>query len=662
MSGIEDRIRLRIVIIGLIVLAMFGVLVARLWFLQVLAGEDFAVAARNNSVRIVSREAPRGRILDRKGRVLVDNRIAQAVGIRRDGLPKDPKEALRIKRRVANLLGITVKEIDRRLADVRVSPYKAVVIAEDVPEDVIFTIRERQYTTFHGVETFPLPVRTYPRGTLAAHILGYVGETTEADLDRYPRRYRLGDSIGKTGVEATFERFLRGQSGLDKLEVDATGRVLRSLSGANSRPPISGSDIYLTIDAKVQRVAERALVEGMQRARSSTFAETGERFRAPAGAVVVLDPRTGEVVAMASHPTFQPRRFVGGVDPDYWGFLNDTANHNPLLNRAIQSAYPPGSTFKPFLATGALATGAATPGGTYPCQTTWRFGDTVFRNWQPRDENITVAQSLIESCDTVYYHFARLWWYREQNQIEAGREPDEVMQGWARRFGLGSPTGIALPSEAGGRIPTRELKRRVWEANQDAYCETYRETRDALFKDLCENGFLWRGGDAVNMSIGQGDVAATPLQMAVGYAAIANGGDVLEPLIVRKIVSSQGIVEREVDPKLVKRVKADPGSISYVQRALGEVAERGTAVFPYRYWPLGKIPMAAKTGSSEIAGKQPFSWFASYGPLDDPRYVAIAVVEEAGFGSQVSGPIVRRVMDELFDQPPLPIVFGTRSD
>lgn len=661
MIGIEDRIRLRLAVVGLVVLAMLAVLLARLWFLQVLAGESFAEASERNSVRIVSVEAPRGRILDRTGRVLVENRSALAVGIRKDDLPRDPGEARTVKKRLGKLLGMSVRQIDARLNDVRTSPFEAAVIASDVPEEIIFAIRERRATRFPGVETLTLPVRRYPMGKLASHILGYVGETNDQELAALAPEYRLGDSIGRAGVERSYEEFLRGTTGLKKLEVDARGRVLRVLGP--TQDPVPGNDIRLTIDARAQRVAERALREGMQKARTASFHRTGERFEAPAGAAVVMDVDTGEIMAMASLPMYDVREFVGGVSADYWAFVNDADNQNPLLNRAIQTSYPPGSTIKPVYAVAALETGDGAPGGLYPCQTAFRFGDTVFRNWQPRDARITLEQSLVESCDTVYYNFARTWWFREQNQLAAGRQVNEVMQRWAGRFGLGALSGIDLPQEVVGRVPGREWKRQAWEANRESYCRTYERTGSVLSEDLCERGYLWRGGDAVNMSIGQGDMEATPLQMAVVYAAIANGGKIVTPHVGRRIISPEGKVVGRLARKPRARVEADRASLTYVQRALRGVVDRGTGAFPYRSWPLDEIPMAGKTGSAEISGKQPFSWFASYGPTDDPKYVAIAVVEQAGFGSQVAGPVVRRIMDELFRLPPLPIIYGTaRSD
>ena len=657
MSGIDDRVRLRLTVIGVVVLAMFGVLIARLWFLQILAGSTYANAAEHNRVRIVAVEAPRGRILDDKGRVLVKNRTALAVCIARDDLPKSPKAALTLKKRLATLLGMTVKQINLRLADRRTSPYKPSVLAEDVPQSAIFTIRERQ-EDFPGVQTLTLPVRTYPFGTLAAQILGYVGETNQTELKTL-KGYQLGDSIGRTGIERTYEQYLRGTPGLQKLEVDASGRVLGTL-GDNLPQP--GDDVRLSIDADVQRVAEQALFQGIERARSRVFPATGQSFLAPAGAAVVLNAKTGAVVAMASYPTYDPSKFVGGVSDSYWSFLNDPKNNFPLLDRAMQAAYPPGSTFKPILATAALATGAGSPNGRYPCQTDFRFGDRVFHNWQPRNASITIQQSLIESCDTVYYNFARNWWLQENHQVGLNQQPYETMQVWARKFGLGAATGIDLPQETIGILPGRAYRQAYWEANKKFYCDEFNKTHSLLYEDLCQRGYLWRGGDALNMAIGQGDVDATPLQMAVVYAAVANGGNVLVPHIGMQIVTPAGKVVKTIGPVVRLRVGAPVSAVQYVQRALAQVPVKGTAVFPYRGWPFSAIPVAAKTGSAEIVGKQPFSWFASYAPANNPQYVVVAVVEQAGFGSQVAGPVVRRIMDQLFHQTPLPIQFGGRSD
>lgn len=661
MSQMEERSSVRLAVVGLLILSLMGLLVSRLWFLQVLSGEALAERATENSVRLISVEAPRGRILDRQGRVLVANRTALAVGIRKDDLPRDEVAANAVKKRLAKLLGITVKEINLKLADRRTSPYKPVVIAEDVPREVIFTVSERRDPDYLGVETLSLPVRFYPRGSIAAHVIGYVGEVNERELAKAKAKgtYRLGDTIGRTGIESQYEKVLRGKSGWEKLAVDASGRVDEVLGRQDEIP---GRDLTLSLDLDVQRVAQKALAEGIARARTQRFRETGERFRAPAGAAVVLDAKTGEVVAMASHPTFDLKEFVGGVSQKYFDTLQDTDNFFPLLNRAVQASYPPGSTIKPVVATGALESGIATRGGGYPCQTEYRYGDRVFRNWKPRNATISIAQSLIESCDTVYYSFGVRWYNRDVAATRAQKKAPESEQHWMRQFGLGALTGLDLPGERSGRVPDRTYRQSVWEANKNEYCRRYRETKDRLFEDLCARGYLWRPGDSINMSIGQGDVEATPLQMAIAYAAVANGGKVLVPHIGKTISEPDGTVVRRIKPKTKRSLKSSASTKAYIRSALRATVDRGTASYPFRGWPTGSIPMAGKTGSAEIDGKQPYSWFASYGPTTNPKYVVVAAIEEAGFGSQVAGPVVRRIMDELFNQKPLPIEFGAVSD
>ncbi|MFY9588727.1 MAG: penicillin-binding protein 2 [Actinomycetota bacterium] len=654
----EERVRFRVAILGVIVLAMLSVLLSRLWFLQVLTGERYAHASETNRVRIVWLEAPRGRILDRNGVELAKNRPSLAVGLRRDDL-RDPALRNRVVARLSKLLKVRGKDIIRRLNDKRVSPYRPAIVATDVSEAAIFEIREHA-ERYPGAETLMLPVRTYPKGTLAAHVLGYIGETNEAELDKLRAKgYRLGDSIGRTGVERTYEEYLRGDPGIEKLEVNSSGIVLRALTSVEAKP---GNDVMLTLDAGVQSVAEEALAAGIERAKGRTFQETGEHFLAPAAGVVVLDAQTGDVVAMASNPTFDPSKFVGGVDQKYFKFLNDPDNHFPLLNRAMQSSYPPGSTFKPFMASAALNSGAMSPGSTLPCTGAFDFGDRTFHNWKGGSGSITLSQALVESCDTVFYRLAANWWLKERRDERAGRKVYEVMQDWAKRYGIGRATKIDLPNEEDGRVPGRAYKQRIYDLNKVGWCNRAKRTHDALYEDLCERGYLWRGGDAINMSIGQGDVLATPLQMAVGYAAVANSGRVIRPHVGYKILDKDGSVEKQIKTEVVSRVKMSRADFTYVQNALRQVALRGTAVFPFRGWPLERIPVAAKTGSAEIAGKQPFSWFAAYAPADKPKYVVVSVVEQAGFGSQVSGPVVRRIMDKLFGLPLTPVVFGVRSD
>lgn len=681
MNGADDRTRLRVTSLTLVILTLFGVLVSRLWFLQVLAGEQFADKAQRNSVRLIGTQAPRGRILDRDGTVIVKNRTALAVGVRRNDLPKDPREARALKRKLGLLLGMTLHQIDERLADRRTSPYRAVVIKEDVPVEVIFTIRERGVAEFPGVETLTLPVREYPLGSIAPHLLGYVGEVNERELKKNPDRFRLGDLIGRAGIERVYDEFLRGRNGLEKLEIHASGRVLRKLGEIAVEP---GNDLKLSLDADVQRVAESALAQGVQKARGKTFAETGQRFKAPGGAAVVLDARTGEVIAMASYPTFDITRFVGGVPQSYYSTLFDPLKpstctgrgtkrvckqppptcletHCPLINRAMQAAYPPGSTFKAFVSAAALATDSATPGGRYACTTDYRYGDVTFRNWRSGSGALSLSQALAESCDTVFYRFGSKWWTAERAIEKRKRVPYEVMPDWARKFGFDSETGIDLPNEEDGLIPDRAFVRERYKRN----CRDGKpiDPANIAARDYCPLQGLWVPGYSINMSIGQGDVQTTPLQMASAYAAIANGGTLFEPRVGMTVVTPDGKVVKRVKGAVRGKIDAPRAAISYLQRALQRVSTDGTARFPYRNWPLDRLPMAAKTGSAEFGSRQPLSWFASYGPtVKGKQYVVVTVVEQAGHGAEVAGPVVRRIMDELYDQPPLPIVYGARSD
>jgi penicillin-binding protein 2 len=661
MTGADDGTRVRIIALALAILLMFGVLLTRLWFLQVLAGGDFAGRSFTNHVRLIREPAPRGRILDRNGVVVVSNRTALAIGVSRDLFPKGARGE-RIKARISKLLGMSIADIEARLGDKRVSPYAPVTIAEDVPRAAFFTVRERP-EEFPGVTTMTVAVRTYPLGSVAAHVIGYVGEINGDELKRKVySAYRQGDQIGRTGLERQYENWLRGEPGQAKLEVDASGRVLRRLGEV---APTPGNDLQLAIDIKAQQVAEESLVQGMARARQRSCPgdRTTHRCRAPAGAVVVLDSHTGEVIAMASAPTFDLRKFVGGVSQSYYDTLNAPDAHNPLLNRALQSAYPPGSTFKPMMAVAALQEGSASPTGRYPCPAVFHYGDRDFHNWKAGSGSISLSQALVESCDTVFYNFAAGWWRHERTQEVAGAKPYEIMQDWARRFGLAEPTGIDLPAESKGRVPDRAYKKGIWDANKKEYCNRYYETHERLWEDLCIRGYIWNPGDSINMAIGQGDVDATPLGLANAYGTIANGGRLMTPHVVTKVVSPHGKVLLQLGARFRRKIGAGAEPLSYVQRALRRVPVSGTAAFPYRGWPLSSLPMAAKTGSAEILGKQPFSWFASYGPtVRGLQYVGVGVVEEAGHGAEIAGPVVRRVMDQLYGRRLTPIVYGGRSD
>jgi penicillin-binding protein 2 len=654
---------LRLTFLALLVVSLFVLLVARLWFLQVLVGEELTAQAQGNAIRTVTLEAPRGKILDRRGTPIVRNRSAAVVSVQPGELGDRADE---VYAALADVLGDEVEELQRRAESAGSSPHRPRPVAIDVDIDAISYIHEHGAERFPGVYAETLPLRDYPYGTLAAHSVGYLGEISEEQLaDPRWAHHRAGDVIGWAGIEQQRETDLRGRDGVRRLEVDARGRVLRDLGDT---PPTPGADVRLTLDLAAQQLAEDALAEGILAARQHVDTGTGPgrggRYRAPAGAVVVLDPRNGEILALASHPTFEPFDFVGGVSQLAWDRLHDRDNHHPLINRAVQSSYPPGSVFKVVPVAAALEEGYVGPDDTLPCAAQWTWNRSTYRNWNRGvDEGpMTLAHSLVRSCDTVFYELARRMWSDEQAE---GDRPRERLGEQARAWGLGAPTGVDLPSERAGVVPGRAWKLDYWERTRTATCAQARSLDVAdpdgyqaeVLRELCDSGFVWRGGDSVNMSIGQGDVQTTPLQIANVFAAIANRGTLHTPHLTKEVLTPDGRVE-PVAPPPARALPVSAAHLDYIHRGLVGVNEdpTGTAAATFRDFP---VSVAGKTGTAEHKPKQPIAWYAGYAPAEDPRYVVVAMVEEGGGGSSAAAPIVRRIFEGLFpESEPGEIVSG----
>ncbi|CAN5322820.1 penicillin-binding protein 2 [soil metagenome] len=664
---------LRLTFLALLVVSLFVLLFARLWYLQIMAGERFQAQATGNAVRTVTLDAPRGKILDRDGETIVRNRYAPVVSVMPDEMGDRQAE---IYADLADLLAMTPEQIADRAESRQSGPFRPRPIAVDVPPDVISYIHENSSNRYPGVYAETLPLRDYPNGTAATHLLGYLGEISEDELadERYSG-YQPGTLIGRTGIEHTYQSALRGTDGERRLEVDAVGNVLRDLG---DRAPVAGSDVRLSIDLDAQRLAEEALVEGIETARGvddvgGEGPGRGGKFEAPAGAVVVLDPNNGQVVAMASYPTFDPESFVGGISQDELDALLDPDAAFPLINRAIQSSYPPGSVFKVVPAATALEEGYMSPGDTLPCPGEWEWNESVYRNWDRSDNgHMDLAQSLVDSCDTVFYELARNMWFDEQRELPAIGEdasPEQLdglherMSDMAEAFGMGQRTGIDLTSERGGVVPGRQWKRQFWEDTQSFTCdqadtEPAGYLRDVL-TDLCHAGYKWRGGDSVNMSIGQGDVQTTPLQIANAFAAIANRGTLYEPHVAAEVVDPDGAVE-PVEPEVIRQLPVSRANLDYIHAALtGVTAPGGTAGSVFGDFP---VQIAGKTGTAEYKPKQPIAWFAGYGPAESPQYVVVAMVEEGGGGSQTAAPITKRIFEGLFDLEETEIQPGAATD
>ncbi len=640
--------QLRLSTIGIVVLSLFAALFARLWYLQVLDSTSFVQAAARNQVQVLYEEAPRGRILDRNGVVLVDNRRSQAVTVNRSTLARLPNEQQQaVRARLSALLGVTAEQLASRINDVRFSQFKPVPVAEDVDEATFIYIREHQ-ADFPAVEATIVSRRSYNAESpqLAAHLLGYVGEINDAEFaDRKSRGYRLGDTIGKSGVERVHEKDLRGEPGVLKLQVNSAGEV----SGAPLavEAPRPGNDVQLTLDINAQRLAEESLVQALEAARQTVDREDKKPFVAPAGSVVVLDPKDGSVLAMASYPTFSPADFVNGIKPDVYRALTEKSSYFPLNNRALTGQYAPGSTFKLITAVAAGQRGlingrtTITDPGTYKVPNC-RGQKCVFKNAGSRAwGRVDLPRSLTVSSDVYYYALGAQFWL-ERSRLGNG------IQDTAREFGLGTKTGVSLPGDKAGVMPDPELRKKQFDEFPGKFAERN-----------------WFTGDNINMSIGQGDVLVTPLQLANAYATFANGGTRFIPRITGRVLTPElePKVVREDGPQIAGTVDLPTALRDPILQGLRGVVSReeGTAFFAFSGFPAG-VSVAGKTGTAQVRGKQDSALFAAFAPVEDPRFAVAVVLEEAGFGGAVAAPIARRILEGLAGAPPTPIRLGAGTD
>ncbi|HEX2240929.1 MAG TPA: penicillin-binding protein 2 [Actinomycetota bacterium] len=630
-----DRVTLRLAVLGVLIVAAFVGLFSRLWFLQVLASEQYEELARENRVRTVQSEPPRGQILDRNGTALVRNRLSLAVTIDRQ-VVQGRALTSKVLRRLEKILEVPARLMRIRLNDATVSPYKPVVVATDITIEQANAIRERQ-NRFPGVTVQKVPLRTYPFGPMAAVTLGYVGEISDENLKSEHFKgakppYAPGDIVGKAGIEYFYDRLLRGTPQLDRMIVNSAGDVVETHPVRDENP---GDDLYLSLDAGIQKVAEEALAAGLAAARSE--------FNAPAAAAVVMDPTNGEVLALASNPTYDPEMLADGISfkefDSLGGRTPDDPDDDALLNRAIQAQRAPGSTFKVVTAGAALGHDIIDPYVRLECPGSAVYppeggpGSVLFRNWTSTYFGfIDLPTSLEISCDTFYYE---LGWRMEEawGPYNEG-DRSERFQKYMRMAGFGHETGIDLPNEADGVVP------------DVAWCKRNEDL------GYCPEG--WLPGYTVNMAIGQGALVVTPIQMAVTYSAIANGGTVWEPRLALKLVRNdedEEEVVREFRARSAARLPLDPTEIAMIREGLERVVSgsEGTARGAFAGFPLDLYPIAGKTGTAE-RGETGLndSWFVSYGPSDDPRYVVSVYVEEAGHGGETAAPIARQIWEGIF--------------
>ncbi|MGH3481921.1 MAG: penicillin-binding protein 2 [Nocardioidaceae bacterium] len=662
--------RPRLVVVQVLILALFGTLLVRLWYLQMASGDTYREQAADNAVEDVIVQPHRGLIVDAMGRPLAANRSSWVVSIDRTALGNlSESEQSRVLHRVAATLDVRYADVfglSRLCGEPGApqpprcwngSPYQPVPVAEDVPQDLAIAIQERS-EDYPAVIAEEQTVRAYPQpfGVNAAHLLGYLTPITADEYDRAlddsDPSLNAGSLVGRAGLERSYDRDLRGMPGARGVEVDSLGRTIGS---GPFEPPEPGATLVTSIDARVQAIAERELAKAIRVARHTRDEVTGRDYEATSGAVVVLDPDNGQVVASASYPTYNPSVWVGGITESQLSRLYDKRAGEPLLSRPTQAQLAPGSTWKPIMAAGALEHGYDRS-DRLDCSSDLLVGDRVFKNYESASYGpITFAQALQLSCDTFFYRIGYDKW------LDAGGDSGDVqtrdvLVGNAKNFGFGSPTGVDLPGEASGRIADRRWKRAYWEDNKDYYCKLGNENEydyeHVFAREFCVDGWRYRAGDAVNFSIGQGDTIVTPLQLAVAYGALANGGTLWEPTLGKAVVSSSGELIRRIEPQRAGRVPVSRANLHYIDRALVGTPKIGTMAWKMVGFPLDQVHIRAKTGTAEVYGKQTTSWLATY----DRNFVVVMMIEQGGTGSGTSGDAVRHIWEALYG------VKGSKAD
>ncbi len=602
-TPIEGRLRL----IGALIVVVFTIFVLRLFQLQIVEGETLRKRSEQNSVRTVRLDAPRGDILDREGRVLATHRPAYELQVIPSGLSK-PRTTFAV---LAQLL-----ETDSALLEERVGVRKGaerfqpVTLVNDLDFDRLAKVETYRYA-LPGVVTDAQPRRNYVEGPLAAHLMGLIGEIGGDQLERRSREgYRPGDTIGQAGLEALLESHLRGRAGGRNVVVDVAGRELEVLDEV---APVPGGKVVLALDLDLQREAEAA------------FLDVPEGEPAKMGAAVAMDVRTGDLLVMVSRPSYDPNAFAGGIDVETWNALTSD-EWEPLQNRAIQNHYPPGSIHKPILAAAILADGIVTPATRVYCPGYFRHGKRTYRCWKRGGHgSVNLHEAIKQSCDVYFY----------TNGVKLGIDR---MAHYARSFGLGHRTGIQLANEAPGLIPSTEWKKRRF-------------------------GVVWYPGETVSASIGQGYNLYTPLQLAVAYAALANGGKVLQPRLLLRLEARDGTVLEEFPPEVRSEVPIAPQYLAAVRRGLEGVVEEpgGTG----RRARVPGVRVAGKTGTAQVVRLEhteglkeeeipiryrDHGWFGAFAPADAPEIAVAVFIEHGLHGASAAAPVAQRILARYFEK------------
>jgi penicillin-binding protein 2 len=665
---VSDRSRLRLVVLRVLVISLIATLLGRLWYLQVLAGPQYQQAAADNQVRDIVAAAPRGLIVDDMGRPWATNTTALVVGVDRLKLLRQHDGGAAVLERLAGLLHVQLQSLRDKVTLCgpnaptgcwNGSPYEAIPVSElrndPASTRLALQILDRQ-EDFPGVTAQPAAVRTYmtPDGALASHVLGYLGPISPEELKKLPKAQqdvRRSDYVGRTGLEASYDTYLRGKPGVTQVAVDHLGGVTGTLS---ETAPQAGDNLVTSLNAQVQAALENALKGAVSNARALGSGAQGGPADFAAG--VVLDAQTGHVVAMGSYPSYNPSLWNGGhIDAKAYAALRK-AKGTPLLDKAFQSAYPPGSSFKLVSTSGLLYDGMASTYGGYDCSSSF-MGKHNFEG--ESGGYISLHHTIVMSCDTVYYRLAYNDWLRDNRLVQHHQKPVEGVQRIARLYGIGVDPGIDLPNATVGHIADRNNQKLRWEATRKDYCvgaknKTFTAYHRALDAEYCRYGFIFEPGDQMNEDIGQGTVLVSPLQLAVAYAALANGGTVFEPRVGLAIVSPTGQVVKQLDAPVRGHLPISKADLSYIRDAMYGVTteDRGTGKYAFTGWPMGKWRVGGKTGTAEVDVEHNLAnaWFASFAGRagQPPRFVTVIMVDRGGQGGVVAAPAVRKVWDSVF--------------
>jgi penicillin-binding protein 2 len=611
--AITPRLALRVAIIGGAALALFAIVFFRLWYLQILSGDEYRAEANANRVREVTVQAPRGEIVDRNGEALVENRVGLAVQLTPGEIPEEAAKLDRLYRELSGVIDVSAKQIERRANDeFNLAPFSAATVEQDVDLSVVQYILEHQ-DDFPGVTVERVFLRSYPHEETAAHLFGTVGEVTAEQLEQ--QRYTdvdLGDRVGQSGVEYTYDDYLRGENGATRVVVDALGNYVDE---ASVKEPVQGNQLRLSLDLEVQEVGQEAIASDE-------------------AAFVAMEVETGDIIAMGSNPSFDPNIFSRIIKESDYERLSDEENGAPLANRATQGLYPTGSTFKLITATAALEEGLLTPTETLVDDGGHSVGTSFFSNAGGASYgSLQLPAALQVSSDDFFYQLGD-----EANSAGDGH----AIQEWAGRLGLGEPTGVDIPGELGGLVPSPEWRNRLFEQAQSPDSPGGEEIVGY------ETDRAWSVGDNINLSVGQGDLQATPLQMAVAYATVANGGTVVEPHVGMRIEDADGRPIQELQSDDTETVDIDPEHRAAILQGLYQAANEGggTSADVFAGFP---IDIAGKTGTAETTDGTDQSWYAAIAPYDDPQYVVVTTFEDGGFGAETAAPAAREILATLLD-------------